>query len=113
MTLPTPLVAQGLSDDLLLNGRAPQLISIAFAITNDDPLLVELLNSLFKTVDAKEIEKITRGYRQVTLTYGFHDSYIIKVICDHRYGINRDCGRGLFRYQQFKAENKAGGDQRQ
>ncbi|NOI14183.1 ATP-binding protein [Vibrio hepatarius] len=53
---------------------------VAFAVSKSNTKLKEILDSIIVTIDAKEIEKLSRAYRNFNLIYGYGDQDVTKMI---------------------------------
>lgn len=74
------LIAQDNIDGLHINESDILTLSISFAVSNNDTKLKKLLDSIIDTIDAKEIEKLNRSYRNFNLTYGYDEEEIFTIV---------------------------------
>ncbi len=73
------LVARGLGDEFVVGQEKPLKVSLALAINNHNEQLQQLMNAVFRTLDSKEIEKLSRGYRQFSVAYGYQQDQVTKI----------------------------------
>ncbi len=73
-------VASSQWKDFIVAQEAPLNVSLALAINNGNEQLLQLMNTLFDTLDSRDIEKLSRGYRQFSVDYGYQQEQVTKVI---------------------------------
>lgn len=73
------LTAQDQVDGLIVNEHDVLTFSIAFAVSNHNIQLKNLLDSVINTIDSNEIEKLLRSHRNFNLVYGYDNEHMAKV----------------------------------
>ncbi|EOU3285100.1 transporter substrate-binding domain-containing protein [Vibrio harveyi] len=74
------MIAQDNIDGLLISEKDTLTLSIAFAVADHNTKLKKILDSIIDTIDAKEIEKLNRTYRNFNLVYGYDEEHIFTMI---------------------------------
>ncbi|MGR5196488.1 ATP-binding protein [Vibrio rotiferianus] len=67
-------------EGLLINEKEPLTLSIAFAVAEHNNKLKKILDSIIDTIDAKEVEKLNRTYRNFNLVYGYDEEHILTIV---------------------------------
>jgi two-component system sensor histidine kinase EvgS len=73
------LIAQDQVDGLVTNEHDVLTFSIAFAVSNHNTQLKNMLDSVIDTIDSNEIEKLLRSHRNFNLVYGYDNEHMTKV----------------------------------
>ncbi|CAE6941281.1 ATP-binding protein [Vibrio sp. B1FLJ16] len=73
------LIAQDQVDGLTVNHHDTLKLSIAFAVSNHDTQLKNMLDSVIETIDSNEIDKLLRSYQNFNLVYGYDDEHMARV----------------------------------
>ncbi|MBR9786351.1 MAG: transporter substrate-binding domain-containing protein [Vibrionaceae bacterium] len=74
------LITQDQVDDLVINEHDVLTFSIAFAVSNHNTQLKNMLDSVIETIDSNEIEKLLRSHRNFNLVYGYDDEHITRIV---------------------------------
>ncbi|MCE7730527.1 ATP-binding protein [Vibrio campbellii] len=74
------MIAQDNIDGLLISEKDVLTLSIAFAVTEHNTKLKKILDSIIDTIDAKEIDKINRTYRNFNLVYGYDEEDVFTIV---------------------------------
>ncbi|WP_199481404.1 ATP-binding protein [Vibrio owensii] len=74
------MIAQDNIDGLLISEKDVLTLSIAFAVANHNTKLKKILDSIIDTIDAKEIDKLNRTYRNFNLVYGYDEEHIFTIV---------------------------------
>ncbi|MFN1533617.1 MULTISPECIES: ATP-binding protein [Vibrio harveyi group] len=74
------MIAQDNIDGLLISEKDVLTLSIAFAVANHNTKLKKILDSIIDTIDAKEIDKLNRTYRNFNLVYGYDEEEITTIV---------------------------------
>ncbi|MGI9949299.1 ATP-binding protein [Vibrio hyugaensis] len=74
------MIAQDNIDGLLISEKDVLTLSIAFAVANHNTNLKKILDSIIDTIDAKEIDKLSRTYRNFNLVYGYDEQEITIIV---------------------------------
>ncbi|YCO02273.1 ATP-binding protein [Vibrio sp. VNB-15] len=74
------MIAQDNIDGLLISEKDVLTLSIAFAVANHNTKLKNILDSIIDTIDAKEIDKLSRTYRNFNLVYGYDEEEIATIV---------------------------------
>ncbi|MDV6250032.1 ATP-binding protein [Vibrio sp. EA2] len=74
------LIAQDQVDGLIINEHDELTFSIAFAVSNQNTQLKNMLDSVIDTIDSNEIEKLLRSHRNFNLVYGYDDEHMTRVV---------------------------------
>nr|WP_319552468.1 transporter substrate-binding domain-containing protein [uncultured Vibrio sp.] len=74
------LIAQDQVDGLVINEHDALIFSIAFAVSNQNTQLKNMLDSVIETIDSNEIEKLLRSHRNFNLVYGYDDEHMTRVV---------------------------------
>ncbi|MGP8306902.1 ATP-binding protein [Vibrio sp. YIC-376] len=73
------LIAQDQVDGFVVNEHDVLTFSIAFAVSNHNTQLKNMLDSVIDTIDSNEIEKLLRSHRNFNLVYGYDNEHMTKV----------------------------------
>ncbi len=73
------LIARDQSDGLVVNDQNPLTLSIAFAVSNHNAQLKNMLDSVIATIDSDEIDKLLRSYQNFNLVYGYDDEHMARI----------------------------------
>ena len=68
------------TDDYIVDRKDYRSVDATMAVSNDNKLLLELLNSAFKTWDSNEINKIKNSYDPFNVVYGVDYKHFIRII---------------------------------
>lgn len=74
------LIAQDQVDGLVINEHDALTFSIAFAVSNHNTQLKNMLDSVIDTIDSNEIEKLLRSHRNFNLVYGYDDEHMTRIV---------------------------------
>ncbi|NVJ55058.1 MAG: transporter substrate-binding domain-containing protein [Vibrionaceae bacterium] len=74
------LLVRDNAEGLHISEKDNLTFSVAFAVSKNNTKLKDILDSIIVTIDAKEIEKLSRAYRNFNLIYGYGDQDVTKMI---------------------------------
>lgn len=73
------IISSHADDEYFVDRTKPIVVNLAMAVSSDKLSLINVLNSIFRTWDQNELNKIKNSYDPFNVVYGYEEKYLYQV----------------------------------
>lgn len=74
------IISSHADDEYFVDRSSPIVVNLAMVVSSDKLSLINVLNSIFRTWDQNELNKIKNSYDPFNVVYGYEEKYFYQVI---------------------------------